>query len=98
MLHRIAHEDERIRRAGILGAVVLARYREASAQCDSGSLPARPEPVRTGDRTIPSNFPSRMTAFVVPQDEVDKTIPFEFSQEAGLIRPSSKPTQLAGRL
>lgn len=32
MLYRIAHEDERIRRAGIMGAVVLARYREASAQ------------------------------------------------------------------
>jgi hypothetical protein len=32
MMHRLAQQDARIRRAGIKGAVVLARYREASAQ------------------------------------------------------------------
>lgn len=32
MLHQLAAEDPRIRRAGIMGTVILARYREASAQ------------------------------------------------------------------
>jgi hypothetical protein len=32
MMYRLVHEDARIRRAGALGIVILARYREASAQ------------------------------------------------------------------
>jgi hypothetical protein len=32
MMHRLIHEDARIQRAGAMSAVVLARYREASAQ------------------------------------------------------------------
>jgi hypothetical protein len=32
MLHQLPQNDSRIRRAGIMGAVVLARYREAGAQ------------------------------------------------------------------